>query len=67
MDVEIKDLTVKVKDKTVLDKLNLKLIQKEEFVLPIENSSRTIIKIEKTKDISSKYPRNFAKIKQNPL
>lgn len=53
--------------KSTLDKLNLKLIQKEEFILPIENSYRTIIKIEKTKDIPTKYPRNFAKIKQNPL
>lgn len=50
-----------------LKTLNLKLIQKEEFQLPIENSKRTIIKIQKTTDISPKYPRNFTKIKQKPL
>lgn len=50
-----------------LKQLKLQLIQKEEFTLPIENSKRTIIKIKKTSDISTKYPRNFTKIKQKPL
>jgi len=50
-----------------LKTLNLSLIQKEEFYLPIENSKRTIIKIKKEKDITCKYPRNFSKIKKNPL
>ncbi len=47
--------------------LNLTLEQKEDFVLPIENSKRTIIKIKKSGKHSSKYPRNFAKIKKSPL
>ena len=47
--------------------LNLKLEQKEEFMLPIENSNRAIIKIKKLSEIDKKYPRNFAKIKEKPL
>ncbi len=50
-----------------LNKLNLKLIEKTDFYLPIENSKRTILKIKKEKEIDMKYPRNFAKIKKNPL
>ena len=46
--------------------LGLKLEQKEEFCLPIENSNRTILKIKK-EEINKKYPRNFAQIKKNPL
>ena len=46
--------------------LNIKLIQKEEFLLPIENSKRTIIKLQKTEEINNKYPRNFTQIKQKP-
>ena len=47
--------------------LNLKIEEIKEFYLPIENSKRTLLKIKKEKDISSKYPRNFAKIKKKPL
>lgn len=50
-----------------LKELNLKISQKEEFYLPVENSKRTIIKIKKVKQPSSKYPRNFTQIKKNPL
>ena len=50
-----------------IEKLNLKLIQKEEFHLPIENSKRTIIKLQKIKKTNNKYPRNFAQIIKNPL
>ena len=49
------------------NELNLKLEEKEEFLLPIENSKRTILKIKKTGKHSNKYPRNFAKIKKSPL
>ena len=52
---------------STINVLNLKLEQKEEFVLPIENSNRTIIKIKKLSEIDKKYPRNFAKIKEKPL
>lgn len=47
--------------------LNLKLEQKEEFHLPIENSKRSILKIKKLKKQNNKYPRNFTQIKKNPL
>lgn len=50
-----------------INKLNLKLIEQQEFNLPIENSKRTIIKIQKIKQTPKQYPRNFAKIKKNPL
>ena len=50
-----------------IKELNVKLIQKEEFYLPIENSKRTIIKFIKEGKSNKKYPRNFTKIKKNPL
>ena len=50
-----------------IEKLSLKLVKKEEFYLPKENSNRTILKIQKQKEISNKYPRNFTLIKQKPL
>ena len=56
-----------IESKHCLDILNFKLIKQEKFLLPIENSKRTILKFQKTKNISEKYPRNFAKIKKKPL
>ena len=53
--------------KNAIKELNLKLIQTEEFLLPIENSKRTILKIQKIGKTNSKYPRNFTQIKKNPL
>ena len=50
-----------------LKELNVKLIEKDEFLLPIENSKRTIIKLQKTGQTKDKYPRNFTQIKQKPL
>lgn len=50
-----------------IKELNLTIEKKEIFNLPIENSQRTILKIKKNSPIPSKYPRNFAKIKKNPL
>ncbi len=52
--------------KKALKTLNLELEKEEKFLLPIENSKRTILKIKKGKEIV-KYPRNFTKINQNPL
>ena len=37
------------------------------FSLPIENSTRTIIKIKKEKETPSQYPRRYDKIVKNPL
>ena len=53
--------------KNAFRELNLELEEKQEFLLPIENSKRTILKIKKTGKHKEKYPRNFAKIKKNPL
>lgn len=53
--------------KNALKELNLKIEQKEDFILPIENSKRTIIKLKKLDTQNSKYPRNFTQIKKNPL
>lgn len=50
-----------------MNTLNLQLVQKENFYLPVEHSTRSIIKIQKIKESSSKYPRNFTQIKKNPL
>ena len=47
--------------------LNLKLTKKEELYLPIEKSKRTILTIKKEGIHNSIYPRNFTKIKKNPL
>lgn len=58
---ELKQSTNAIKE------LNLKVTKIEKFNLPIENSHRTIIKIEKRKKTNSKYPRNFTQIKKNPL
>ncbi len=57
-----------LKDTTNLYKeLNIKLIGKEEFLLPIENSKRTLLKYEKLGKTNVKYPRNFGQIKKKPL
>lgn len=53
--------------KEAIHKLNYYLEDKKEFNLPLENSKRTILKFKKLKESPTKYPRNFAKIKKNPL
>lgn len=50
-----------------LEKLGLKLNNIDKFVLPIENSNRTIIKIDKYSKTNKLYPRSIDKIKKNPL
>lgn len=47
--------------------LNSKIIKKECFNLPYENSSRCIILVKKVAFINLKYPRKFSEIKKNPL
>ena len=47
--------------------LNSKIVKEERFLLPIEESTRTIIKIQKNGIISGKYPRKYAEIKKKPL
>lgn len=50
-----------------LKTLNAKIIQTIGFNLPIENSQRTLIKIEKLNQTNVKYPRRFNEIKNNSL
>lgn len=49
-----------------LKELNTKLVEEKNFFLPIENSTRTILKFQKDKD-NKKYPRRNSEIKKNRL
>ncbi len=49
--------------KTNFSNLSLKIINIDKFLLPIEKSNRTIIKMQKTNKTDKKYPRRFDKIK----
>jgi len=60
-DEELVDIEKKI------DKLGLKLILVDRFILPIENSNRSIIKIDKYSKTNKLYPRTIDKIKKNPL
>lgn len=48
-------------------KLNIKLIEKNTFKLPIEQSTRTILKYQKQEITNLKYPRNYNEIKKRSL
>ena len=50
-----------------LKTLGLRIVKKEKFKLPIENSERTLILVTKNKQTSLKYPRRFSEIKRKPL
>lgn len=50
-----------------LKKLNCTLEKTEQFLLPIENSNRSILLIKKQNETNMKYPRRFNLIKTNPL
>jgi len=50
-----------------LKTLNSKQEKIEQFLLPIENSKRTIILIKKNNITNKKYPRKFNEIKNKPL
>ena len=50
--------------KTIISKLNSEIKEIKRFVLPIEESNRTLVVIEKRKVSSKVYPRNFNKIKK---
>lgn len=47
--------------------LDVNLKCQEKFLLPIENSTRTILKFQKEKSSHVKYPRKFSEMKKNPL
>ena len=53
--------------KIIEKELKVKLNKQEEFLLPVENSKRTILVFKKEVSTPVKYPRDFAKIKKNPL
>jgi len=55
-----------IETSNVMKLLNIKLINKIEFKLPIEESSRTIILFQKEKD-NNKYPRKYSEIKKSRL
>ena len=50
-----------------IEKLGLKISFVDKFTLPIENSNRSIIKIDKISKTNKLYPRTIDKIKKNPL
>ena len=49
----------------IISKLNGKIVEIKDFKLPIELSTRTLIKIEKEKSTSNKYPRKYSEIKKS--
>ncbi len=53
--------------KEAVEKLGGKIIKAEKFLLPFENSTRTLIKIVKNRKTLTIYPRKFEKIKEKPL
>ena len=50
-----------------INKLNLILIEKLEFKLPIENSNRCLLLFQKRNITSNIYPRKYSEIKKKPL
>ena len=50
-----------------LNKISAKLIKTEEFLLPKEESKRTLLLISKENKTLEKYPRKNSEIKKNPL
>ena len=50
-----------------LKTLNSEVEKIEEFILPVEESTRTLLKIKKQKQTNKKYPRNNSEIKKRPL
>ena len=53
--------------KDTIELLKGKILEKKEFVLPKENSARTILIIEHTETTDKIYPRSFDKILKKPL
>ncbi len=50
-----------------LAELNSEILEIKRFLLPLEESQRTLIKIKKINSINKKYPREFKEIKKKPL
>ncbi len=49
----------------IISKLNCKIVSVTEFKLPIEESTRTLVKIKKIGKTDIKYPRKYSLIKKN--
>ncbi len=49
------------------NQLDSRVLEENKFLLPIEGSSRTIIKIQKEQITNRKYPRRYSEIKKRPL
>lgn len=47
--------------------LNFKILRIESFLLPLENSERTLFIFQKEKPTSKKFPRKYSEIKKKPL
>ena len=60
METEINEI------ENAINELNVELIDKQEFKLPIEESNRTILLFKKIKD-NRKYPRKYSEIKKKRL
>ncbi len=56
-----------IESKIAFKKLNCEIEKIIEFNLPIENSSRNILKIKKNAKTNTKFPRKFSEIKKNKL
>ena len=56
-----------IESKNALEKLDSKIEKIEEFLLPIEQSKRTLLKIKKISKTNKKYPRKNSEIKKKPL
>ena len=49
----------------ILKELNSNILEVKKFNLPIEESNRTLVVIEKEKQTDKRYPRNYDKIVKN--
>lgn len=62
------DIAQEIKESSnAIKLLNVKLICQEEFQLPVNLNHRTILKFQKFKMTSVKYPRKFSDMKKKPL
>lgn len=53
--------------KNAFNLLDVETVINQEFLLPIENSKRMLIKFKKNRVTDKKYPRRFSEIKKKPL
>lgn len=62
------DATLEIEESTkTLSILNSVIIKETKFLLPYENSKRTILSIKRIKEIPNIYPRTYDKILKKPL